>query len=315
MDGSNPAAFTAAAKRLTALLIQFTRREISTIFTDLAAEVLGAEEERLSAMPMTEDERATRQKCVAIQRAMREIPKWNADEIDRRLLPLQSKRQVIRYIIKLICRANCIVFSALVPAAVTRKIQLEVPPYDQFMHHVLANIAEDIFRAPHLLVNRRSPAEARDSLRAVVAEGIKDTLERDLPYDKLLSQYADLDEDGARAAAEEQLAAEQPKLVQQLQAEVAQLRAKVSQFRDDKSFISKMAAQPARQIRVPLPAAEADAEADADVEAEAEDAFAQLDTHVRPSDSASQISRVSARSRIDGAASVLSALRIKPPAE
>jgi hypothetical protein len=131
---------------------------------------------------------------VTFQNCLSRIPKWNQTIIEKEKKRILDKSGC-SYLEELITCVHIIKvkdLSAMRTSEIQKKISIEIPKIDNFIHKIYIHCAREIFQNVYLFENNISSLDIQKnnrSLKCIIRECIVTSVRESIPYDKILKAY------------------------------------------------------------------------------------------------------------------------------
>lgn len=128
------------------------------------------------------------------QQALRQIPKWNQDIIDKEYQNIVESENcdILDDLIKAVFIANIKILSSVSSSAKPKKIEIEIPSSKRFVHKCFIESAREIYKDPFLLTHEVSALEQHRNLKEIfrcVRGAIEESIRLLLPVKQILHEY------------------------------------------------------------------------------------------------------------------------------
>lgn len=164
---------------LTPLLIDAKREYVGQLTDVLAPFVVNY----LAAVYVAAQRQDSRQVSLLFQKALRDIPHWNANTIHERTMEIQGKYTFLGDLIAACFVAYVKILSSVKLHQQKPNIRLKLPANDTFVHRVYVNVAREFYNSPSTIKADR--ATKLGIVRMAVEGAVRDML----PIEDILKAY------------------------------------------------------------------------------------------------------------------------------
>lgn len=130
-----------------------------------------------------------RKALIEVQKALYEVPRWNADVIREKTAAIEQREPALFSIITAAFVSFVKILSSIRISDNTPKIKLKVPPADKFVHRVYVLASKKFYENPKLIRSYATDVEHSQEQHAIIENVVENAVRDMLPMGDILSVY------------------------------------------------------------------------------------------------------------------------------
>ncbi len=170
------------ALKLVKILLPYIHEGINSMLTE--------------SIRLCEETKETNKYLMTLQNFLARVPNWNPEIIQKECTRIIEKSgcTYIEDLISCVHISHLKILASIKPGKSQKKIDIEIPKMDRFIHKVYINCSREFYSNTYLFEKNISPLlyqKNRNEIHQIIKQSILDAIRDSIPIDTLLRSYLD----------------------------------------------------------------------------------------------------------------------------
>jgi Family of unknown function (DUF5764) len=170
------------ALKLVKILLPYIHEGIQSMLTE--------------SIRLCEETKETNKYLMTLQNFLARVPNWNPEIIQKECTRIIEKSgcTYIEDLISCVHISHLKILASIKPGKSQKKIDIEIPKMDRFVHKVYINCSREFYSNTYLFEKNISPLiyqKNRNEIQQIIKQSILDAIRDSIPIDTLLRSYLD----------------------------------------------------------------------------------------------------------------------------